>query len=170
MTVGWIAAKVMQARFEKAVRAEADAIASAGAQKGVFVSALLDQARKNLLERPRSWSQRVFSLKALHGFGFVMSSYQMFGRTIITNPNEFKGCHGQPAYKAVDSNGQVRLIPAHDPDGIQNPVTFAAAIFLSAFFVFLIAGATWSFFAARQQAKALDLQYNSCDESESEQK
>lgn len=50
----------------------------------------------------KSFSERLFSWRMLHGVMMTFSWCQMVGRTMVTNPfTSFQGCWTYPAYKSI---------------------------------------------------------------------
>ena len=72
---------------------------SAQSEDVVDIKEIEDNERTTVLAQ-KSFFERVFSLKMLHGFAFAFSWSQMLGRSFVTNPaTSFSGCFTYPAYK-----------------------------------------------------------------------
>jgi hypothetical protein len=83
----------------------------------------------------------------------------MLGRAFITNPTKWDGCQTYPAWKHLNPDGSIGLVPAHDPSfGIKNEVAFAAGITIPSILVFITIGLIWSCVASRFSKKDTLLQ------------
>lgn len=156
MTIGFGVIRYAQQQYQELVVRKADELATdekkASSAAGQTVRERLDQAMVALDNEPLTWRQRLFSLKALHGYLMTVAWYQMFGRLIITNPAKFDGCWTYPASKVPNDDGTFSLVPAVDPDYAFNKseTTFAVSVTVPALIVFAIVGVVWSIVASRR--------------------
>lgn len=75
-----------------------------------------NEARQNLIVK-KSFGDRFFSLRMLHGLLLSFSWAQMVGRIFVTNPfTSFNGCWTYPAYKTLDKTAVVYAV-----DGVSTP-------------------------------------------------
>lgn len=171
ITIGWPAIRFAKERFEKAVMKKADELQQdePSSKTRRPVSEIVSEARTQLLNAPRTWRERFFSLKALHGLFMTIAWYQMFGRLMVTDPVSWGECFTYPAFK--DPSGVVRLVPEIDPDySFQDSETsFALSVTIPSILVFIIVGLVWSVVAERKQAGSDTEMDSARDESESEQ-
>ena len=66
----------------------------------------IEKEEKGKILMNKSFSERLFSWRMLHGVMMTFSWCQMVGRTMVTNPfKSFQGCWTYPAYKSM--NGEV---------------------------------------------------------------
>lgn len=138
MVSGIIAIKAHKQRFRNAVLEKADELQRSKEKDSLTVSELTSLAEKQLLERPRSWKERLFSLKALHGYLMTFAWYQMAGRAGVTNPFDWEKCFAYPVYKNVGSNGELVLIPGITSEDITQQYLFATYIEVPAIIVLAI--------------------------------
>ena len=94
----------------------------------------------------KTFRERFFSLKALHGFCMTFSWYQMFGRTIVTNPAKWSGCWTYPCYKNT-----LEYIPTIDPNYSLNDNTFLIFITIPGVLILLLTGIVYSYCASRNK-------------------
>ena len=118
---------------------------------------LMQEAKLSLMNRRRTWQERFFSLKALHGLCMGFAWWQMAGRTIISNPfANYSRCNTYPVYKPGTSKGEAfQPVPAYDPDyKLSGSMWFALYITIPAVLIILAIGVGFSVVAAhRQQAE-----------------
>eukprot|EP01113_Clastostelium_recurvatum_P022459 TRINITY_DN2681_c0_g1_i2.p1 TRINITY_DN2681_c0_g1~~TRINITY_DN2681_c0_g1_i2.p1 ORF type:complete len:316 (+),score=74.86 TRINITY_DN2681_c0_g1_i2:218-1165(+) len=181
MTTGFGIIRYVQTRFAKDTLTRADELfdqyASASAlspasggetrpMKQQRPSELVAVACDQLLNAPRPWHKRFFSLKALHGLLMTIAWYQMAGRAMVTNPaKDWKGCWTYPAIK--DFNGTVTLVPEHDPSFFRNETMFFNLITWPSITFFILVGIAYSCIASRNQRKHPYTSSPSLDDSSS---
>eukprot|EP00698_Gefionella_okellyi_P004175 TRINITY_DN13894_c0_g1_i1.p1 TRINITY_DN13894_c0_g1~~TRINITY_DN13894_c0_g1_i1.p1 ORF type:complete len:317 (-),score=55.30 TRINITY_DN13894_c0_g1_i1:1017-1967(-) len=161
ITFGWISIYIHIRRFEanlwKRLEYSLKEALSFGAH--VDLAALRQAEIRNIVDN-KSFVQRLFSLKALHGIMFAFSWAQMLGRTVVTNPGRsWSGCWSYPAYKSV--TGQAVFVesidPSYFPMGETNfllMVTLPTVLIVLA--VAIIGSCCGSCFAAKRRAVAAD--------------
>eukprot|EP00567_Pseudictyota_dubia_P004344 CAMPEP_0197433386 /NCGR_PEP_ID=MMETSP1175-20131217/1277_1 /TAXON_ID=1003142 /ORGANISM="Triceratium dubium, Strain CCMP147" /LENGTH=336 /DNA_ID=CAMNT_0042961745 /DNA_START=229 /DNA_END=1239 /DNA_ORIENTATION=+ len=140
LTVGWIiiilykanveaaARKVVQRRLKERIlasRGKKVAEEEVGAESDdVDLAAMTNEARTEILEA-RTWYQRYFSLKALHGILFFASWFQIAGRIFATPVSGEYWCETYPVYKPVVSkenvDGTAHFVPFEDPNYDEKP-------------------------------------------------
>jgi hypothetical protein len=90
---------------------------------------LISSTKREIATAQRTWSQRMFSLKAAHGALMFMSYLNMVGRLFSSNQSGHFGCYTYHVYKPLDSykfNGTDRpiaFVPEDDPDRATLPWT-----------------------------------------------
>ncbi|PRP74858.1 hypothetical protein PROFUN_09558 [Planoprotostelium fungivorum] len=152
LTIGVIVISIDQARYQKELRRRVDDHFATKGHLDLSVSqveSLLAQEMK----AEKTWTQRLFSLKALHGACMVVAWYQMFGRAAVTNPykEEYK-CWTYPVAK--NGTGDLHYLPRHDPHyKIDDPVRFAIMVTGPLLVVIPTVGIIWSYLAARRDQK-----------------
>ena len=138
MTIGFCIIRAHQLKFQKNVLKIADTLPL---EKDEKISQLLNRARVEVLNTPRKWYQRLFSLKAAHGYLMAVAYYQMAGRAMVTNPfTSWEHCYVYPVYKELGSNGELVLLPGITEEEAHYQVTFALSITLPAVFTFALIG------------------------------
>ena len=113
----------------------------------------------------KTFVQRFFSAKALHGGLFFVSWFQICGRMFASDKSleEFT-CHTYPVYKPIHTregdytNVNITLVPNEDPEyerlpWANNEVGWALTTVFGSLAVAIVGGALWSFLAARSAAK-----------------
>jgi hypothetical protein len=114
ITIGWNAIKLytyrigeqVRSRVNKRINAMIGKSQSAQSEDVVDIKEIEDNERTAVLAQ-KSFFERVFSLKMLHGFAFAFSWSQMLGRSFVTNP--------------ATSN---KLLWMFYIPSLQNPITF----------------------------------------------
>lgn len=154
ITISFGIIRFAQARFQAAVVKKADELSVKAGPKQ-RPSELLDQAVLQIVTAPKTWRQRLFSLKAAHGYLMTLGWFMMAGRLLVTNPaTSWNGCWTYPAIKDVSRSGKIELVPADDPTFFANELSFFLSIALSSIFGIAIIGVIWSVCASWRQAKA----------------
>jgi len=117
----------------------------------------------------KTFSQRFFSLKSLHGILFFVSWMQIAGRMMFSGDGEF-ACRTFPVHKPIDAphipdeviinaqNNQLTLVHVHDPHWDElpwstGPVGWSLRIILASLIAALIGGALFSFYFAWRASK-----------------
>lgn len=115
-----------------------------------------DEERGKLL-KAKTFVERLFSYKTLHGMFMSFSWYQLAGRMMVTNPfTSFNGCWSYPAYKTEAMSGMVYPV-----DGVSTPAfpmeenKFLALITIPAVVSVLLVAvlSTYWFYKVDQKAK-----------------
>lgn len=119
---------------------------------------------KQTIADGKSWGQRIFSWKALHGCLMVASWYQIAGRlpSGSSKIGDFE-CYTYPAYKPVEgstkfnwkSGSPIQFLPMYDPTYYRlpwanNEVFFAVLGLFTPIILSLLIGAIVAFFAVRK--------------------
>merc|ERR1711934_656869 len=139
MVSGYSAIKVHQVKFQTKVNKLADELSEEKDYSLTKVSELLKMAKEELLSRPRKWYERLFSLKALHGYLMTLAWYQMAGRAGVTNPfNSWEHCYVYPVCKELGENGELILYSGITDEEKQQQLEFAAYIEIPAFIIFAV--------------------------------
>ena len=146
MTVGYCAIRPYQAQVRNKVILQADLLQQE--DPSVPLSKQLQIATEMVREEPRSWFQRLFSLKAVHGYFMTLAWYQMAGRAMVVNPFDgFRGCFAYPVYKNLGSNGELVLLPEVSEEDLHFQLTLATSVTIPAVFGFILIGATYALVA-----------------------
>eukprot|EP01126_Amoeba_proteus_P049083 TRINITY_DN5717_c0_g2_i1.p1 TRINITY_DN5717_c0_g2~~TRINITY_DN5717_c0_g2_i1.p1 ORF type:complete len:301 (-),score=33.09 TRINITY_DN5717_c0_g2_i1:137-940(-) len=156
LSIGWIAIKIHSQQMEQQSLRRVEEHLKASkltTLNSISLSALVVQ-EKQMIANNKSFAERFLSYKALHGFCMVMAWYQMFGRTIITNPTKNPDCWTYPAYKSA--TGVANFIPSIDPHyAFQGKETqFVLAVTLPAVALFLVVGLIFSYVGGRRASSA----------------
>jgi len=161
LTIGYPAIRAHQTRFAARIIEHATELQAGEDGKSRTVAEYCEEARRGLLNRPRTWRERFFSLKALHGYTMTWAWYNMAGRTMVTDVSEWSGCNTYPAFK--DPSGVVRLVPEIDPDYSFNTgeASFAIGVTLPAMLGFALFGIVWSVVAEKRQRAQAEAEMNS---------
>jgi hypothetical protein len=178
MTIGWVIIKFHEARMERlALAAVARSLADAPA--GPITSDGLTTASKQPLDLgarineekgriagSKTFVQRFFSIKALHGMIMFTSWINIVGRIFASNQSGDFTCHTYPVYKPLDTPdipdsasldvASLTLLPTHDPNYARLPwaklgtAGWGAALSLGPMAGAALIGAIVSYFAARK--------------------
>eukprot|EP01108_Squamamoeba_japonica_P009365 TRINITY_DN86_c0_g1_i1.p1 TRINITY_DN86_c0_g1~~TRINITY_DN86_c0_g1_i1.p1 ORF type:complete len:197 (+),score=20.68 TRINITY_DN86_c0_g1_i1:394-984(+) len=155
MTIAFVAIRVAQTRFAAACLEHADQMNAQSTTKQTIVEKVAE-AKRDLLQRPKTIKERLFSLKSLHGFFMTLAWYQMSGRAFVTDPfASWHGCSSYPAFK--DQTGAVHLMPEVDPNyAFQGTeVAFAGGVTIGAIVMIGGVGVIWAVVATRRQERKL---------------
>jgi hypothetical protein len=155
LTISWVIIKFHERSMHRQ--------ALANVQKNVAVNGLqgsLEQmiaAEMDRLAASKTFLQRFFSLKALHGILMFVSWINIAGRIFATRLSGDFTCHTYPVYKPLDTldNDQLILIPTHDPNYSRLPwaklglAKWGVVMLLAPLFGAALVGAAYSLVAAR---------------------
>jgi len=143
MVIGYCTIRFRQERIEKQIKLEADKLQSVNSS--MTVSQLLDSAKYNVINKPKTWYNRLLSLKAIHGYFMTLAWYQMAGRAGVTNPfDSWDHCYVYPVYKQLGSNGELVLLPGITDDDKTQQLVFFAYVTIPAVLLFAIIGILYS--------------------------
>jgi hypothetical protein len=181
LTIGWIIIKFHEARMERlALAAVAQSLAEAPAGPITSADASASKQPLNLAARigeekgriaaSKTFAQRFFSIKALHGMIMFTSWINIVGRIFASNQSGDFTCHTYPVYKPLDTPdipdtasldvSSLTLLPTHNPDHDKLPwaklgnVGWGAALSLGPMAGAALIGAIVSYFAARKARKS----------------
>lgn len=121
ITVGWNAIKLHMSRMAGEVRERVNEklnylVGKSSSEQTLDVKDLEDEARKSIIVK-KTFMERFFSLRMLHGIFMTFSWAQMVGRIFVTNPfTSWGGCWSYPAYKSIDMATPVQAV-----DSISSP-------------------------------------------------
>uniref|UniRef100_A0A7R9VIB9 Uncharacterized protein n=1 Tax=Pseudictyota dubia TaxID=2749911 RepID=A0A7R9VIB9_9STRA len=163
LTVGWIAIIIHKQKMERSaitlVHEKLLQQSSKGIDNESDLNQMLQDAKVEVAES-KTFKERFFSLKTLHGTLFFVSWMQITGRIFASNQSGDFTCHTYPVYKPINTaegdydNGNLTLVPTNDPDWDRLPwsngvVAWSMQIILGSLFGALAVGAIWSWRAAR---------------------
>ena len=160
LSLGWIAINFHQRGMErKAIANVQETMKITGVPVEDLVTEL--QNEKARIAASKSWFQRVFSLKALHGSLFVVSWFNIAGRVFATPVSEMnrRFCYTYPYYKPFYSgNTTLEPVPLYNPIEAELPwaktgdalwgIVMSFGLMAGCFLV----GAVYSFVAARSRS------------------
>eukprot|EP01125_Pyxidicula_operculata_P019421 TRINITY_DN704_c0_g1_i1.p1 TRINITY_DN704_c0_g1~~TRINITY_DN704_c0_g1_i1.p1 ORF type:complete len:261 (-),score=16.18 TRINITY_DN704_c0_g1_i1:55-837(-) len=148
LTIGWLVIRLHTQKMEEEAFRRIDTIVQS--QKISEPIAKLFAEQKMNIANEKTFKERLFSYKALHGLMMVFCWYQMLGRTMVTNPVPGPGCWTYPAFKS--SNGEAMFIPAEDPHyAFQGKeLSFILSVSIPSFIFFMLFGVVYSWVAARR--------------------
>jgi hypothetical protein len=170
LTIGWIAIVLHKQNMDLAATAlvqdrlvDSSTTANKGGDDVVNLGKMLKDAKADIAEA-KTFKQRFFSLKALHGISFFVSWMQITGRIFASNQSGDFTCYTYPVYKPIDTaagdfaDQNLTLVPANDPDYDSLPwangaVAWSLQIILGSLFGAAFVGAVWSYWAARKARK-----------------
>lgn len=170
LTLGWIAIIIHKQRMERAatvlVHERLLKNASRGVSDDTDLNQMLTDAKVEVSET-KTFKERFFSLKALHGTLFFVSWMQITGRIFASNQSGDFTCHTYPVFKPIDTpegdyaNGNLTLVPMNDPDWERLPwsggvVAWSMQIILGSLFGAIAVGAIWSWRAAKVAKRKKD--------------
>jgi hypothetical protein len=166
LSLGWIAINFHQIQLKTLVEKSLDKkIKADGIMGNTSLSELLQAETKHIVNS-RTFTQRFFSFKSLHGIMMVSSWGSIVGRLFASNQSGDFTCHTYPTYKQVefpqyggDNPSNLTFVPTHDPrfdrlpwsDG---PYEWAIRNIISTIFICIIVGAISSFISSRYKPKA----------------
>ena len=99
------------------------------------------------LDENKSFKDRFFSLKYLHGILMSFSWYQMAGRLVVTNPSDWGHCKSYPAYKCSPLtlvSGETTIV------GGLSQTTFIIIITIPAVIVILAVAIIYAYCASKK--------------------
>lgn len=114
----------------------------------------LVNSQKSQIASEKTFTQRLFSFKALHGMMMALSWWQLFGNAMARNVFHEFTCWTQPAWKNV-TNGVVEFVPLENPDykfsapGAE--MKFFSLVSAGTISSVIIVGILYSYFAARNR-------------------
>jgi len=112
LIIAWFLILVSKLLHQRKVEERADAkIRADGLGKATLAEVMKAESAKILQEQ--SFSQRLFSLKGLHGALMFVSWVNIMGRIFASNQSEFR-CYTAPAYKPITN--LTGFIPYSDPN------------------------------------------------------
>jgi len=164
MTIAWLLINIHQILMDKqAAHNVQEAIKLNGMGSNTSLEAML-KAEKGRIAASKTFRQRFFSIKALHGIIMFVSWINIAGRIFASNQSGDFTCHTYPVYKQIDTphfqgaDKPLTLVPVHDPDYARLPwaktglVGWGVAMSLGPFIGAAIVGAIYSLVAARKRA------------------
>ncbi|KAF6260707.1 hypothetical protein COO60DRAFT_1700173 [Scenedesmus sp. NREL 46B-D3] len=180
LTIGWIIIKFHEARMQRlalaaVARSLGDAPAGPITSGGISSKQPLDLAarideEKGRIAGSKTFVQRFFSLKALHGMIMFTSWINIVGRIFASNQSGDFTCHTYPVYKPLDTPdipdsasldvASLTLLPTHDPNYARLPwaklgtAGWGAALSLGPLAGAALVGAVVSYLAARKVRSA----------------
>jgi hypothetical protein len=113
ITIGWNAIKLYMSRFNDTLKEKINERLnymfgkSSSSDKALDIKEIESEEKMKLIVT-KSFKERFFSLRMLHGLLLTFSWAQMVGRIFVTNPfTSWNGCWSYPAYKTLEANAQV---------------------------------------------------------------
>jgi hypothetical protein len=163
MTLGWFAIVVHKGKMRLLVMETlTEKLQDTNGLQGSML--VLTANVQRTIECEKTFSQRFFSLKALHGSLMFVSWINIFGRIFASNQSGDFTCYTYPIYKPLDAidglnNKTCDLVPIHDPNYERLPwakttitgwalILSVGPLLLSAF-----VGAVWSFVVTKKETK-----------------
>ena len=174
LTIGWIiiviyrnsmdrqAQQLVQERLVE--KAKLGTIGGDGINGGddLDLSQMLNEAKMDVVNS-KTFVQRFFSLKALHGILFFTSWMQITGRIFASNQSGDFTCSTYPVFKPIDvpqvpdgAQDELTIVPTTDPDydrlpwAAAGPVAWTMQIILGSMFGAIVVGALISWRASKQ--------------------
>lgn len=180
LTIAWLVIVVYRERMTAhAVDLAQKRIANHGIPAGSTLHDIITEARIYLSNR-KTFVQRLFSLKAMHGSLFFVSWFNIAGRIFASNQSGDFTCHTYPVYKPINTkhlqgkSANLTFVPARDPDYARLPwasgITNWSLLVIGGSFLFAaVVGVVWSFVAGRRAKNVEvenDLYMNAVDADE----
>ena len=174
LTIGWMIIVVyrngMDRKAQKLVQERVVEKAKLGIvydtdNEDLDLTKMLNEAKMDVVNS-KTFAQRFFSLKALHGILFFTSWMQITGRIFASNQSGDFTCHTYPVYKPIDApqvpdsaQDELTIVPTTDPDyarlpwAAAGPVAWTMQIILGSMFGAIFVGAIISWRASRKAQK-----------------
>mmetsp|Transcript_126423 Transcript_126423/g.178453 ORF Transcript_126423/g.178453 Transcript_126423/m.178453 type:complete len:341 (-) Transcript_126423:22-1044(-) len=168
LSIGWIAILIYKNGIEKkAMKLAQEELVEMNADKtkdgNVDLQSLLQDCTTKVLKQ-KTWKERYFSLKTLHGVFFFMSWFQITGRMFASNQSGDFTCYTYPVYKPIDTpqagdnTDVIKLVPTNDPnwDSLpwsNSPLGFSMMTILGSMAFAVVAGAIWTYFDVRKDLR-----------------
>merc|ERR1712137_509152 len=147
MTSGFCAIRAHIKRRREQVLARAEQLQSR--QDNTPLRELVKEAGEQLSQQPRTWRQRLFSLKALHGYLMALAWYQMAGRAMVVNPfASYDGCYAYPVYKSLGEDGELGLLPPVSEEDIDSQIKLATFVTIPIVILFAVIGISYALIAS----------------------
>lgn len=175
LTIGWIVIVVYRNGMDRQAQhlvqdrlVEKAKLGTSGddmTNEDLDLSKMLDEAKMDVVNS-KTFAQRFFSLKALHGILFFTSWMQITGRIFASNQSGDFTCHTYPVFKPIDApqvpdsaQDELTIVPTTDPDydrlpwAAAGPVAWTMQIILGSMFGAIIVGALISWRASKKAQK-----------------
>mmetsp|Transcript_34690 Transcript_34690/g.101958 ORF Transcript_34690/g.101958 Transcript_34690/m.101958 type:complete len:348 (-) Transcript_34690:110-1153(-) len=194
LTVGWIvivvyrsgmdrkAQQLVQERLVEKTKLGTPPIGDTtdGGQEDLDLTKMLNDAKMDIVNS-KTFVQRFFSLKALHGILFFTSWMQITGRIFASNQSGDFTCHTYPVYKPIDApqvpegaEDELTIVPTTDPDydrlpwAAAGPVAWTMQIILGSMFGAIVVGGlvSWRASVKAQRISGESRNSSSADSSE----
>jgi len=161
LAIGWFIVIIYRQNMDRIATDIAMQRISSNLTKGATDSTRIINAIKGELADSRSFSQRMFSLKTLHGLLMTVSWVNIAGRIPFSNPGGLKfACYTYPAYKPIAwknqdyRNESLTLVEVNDPnyDNLPwsgGPALWASIINIGSLSGFILIASIWSYVASR---------------------
>jgi len=177
LTVGWMAIVVHRNGMDRQARTVVQERLLEKAKLGTLgddanggedfdLSKMLDDAKTDVVNS-KTFVQRLFSLKALHGTLFFVSWMQITGRIFASNQSGDFTCHTYPVYKPIDApqvpegaDEELTIVPTEDPDydrlpwAAAGPVAWTMQIIVGSLVGAVVVGGIVSWRASVQARRA----------------
>jgi hypothetical protein len=118
LVIGWVVINFHQVILYKKAVAHVESKLAAGTKVGL--AAMIQEAKDSIQAR-KTFYERLFSLKTLHGVLMFTSWINIAGRVFVTPINYDFECFTYPAYKPINTsenqglNQPLKLVPEADP-------------------------------------------------------
>lgn len=176
MIIGWFIIKLHQNQMLSRAHDLVDAWLKEEKMKGRTVAVAIEEAKAQIA-MAKTWAQRVFSYKGVHGMLMVLSWFNIAGRIWFTKVDTEFTCYTYPVFKAVnapyyDTFGMElegmppQLVPLERPEGKEGPWKKVpgkeVGWFFISFFIPVLAalfiGMGYSVWAARKEGETLKVE------------
>jgi len=161
LTVGWIVIIFHMNNVNRAATAmvQQQIIENGGISKGSSISKMIARAKTEIADS-KTWMQRFFSLKSLHGILFFASWNNLAGRIFASNQSGDFTCHTYPVYKPIDTpkyqgeGENITLVPEDDPNYDNLPwndmTTWVLMTIVGSLVIAAVFGIIYSYFSSRK--------------------
>eukprot|EP00171_Calliarthron_tuberculosum_P003311 IDg3311t1 len=160
LTIAWLAIVIYRVQMTgRAIDLAQIRVAKHGIPANSSLRNIISSARADIANS-KTFVQRLFSLKALHGSLFFVSWFNIAGRIFASDQSGNFECHTYPVHKPIGTN-ILKLVSARDPNYARLPwasgiVNWGLMVIGGAFLFAVIVGVIWSFVAGKRSKKIPD--------------
>jgi len=160
LSIGWFIVIIYRQNMDREATNIAIQRVKSNATNGAEDTPQLINKIKGELADSRTFSQRLFSLKTLHGLLMVTSWVNIAGRVPFSDQSGNFSCYTYPAYKPIAwkdkdyRNEPLTLVEVHDPDydrlpWSNGPALWASIINIGSLAGFILVAVIWSYVASK---------------------
>jgi hypothetical protein len=165
MTIAWFLIVLHQQKMTKQATLNVQETIKQTGLNGDLAEAI--QQEKKHIAASKTFAQRMFSYKAVHGMLMFTSWFNIVGRIFASNQSGDFTCYTYPVYKPIDTkhfNGTsypMTPVPALDPDYARLPwakmgnEVWAVLLLFGPLAAAAIVGAVWSLVASRRRTHVI---------------
>jgi len=163
LAIGWFIIVIYKQKINRKALDLVDKRLTEGTVEIKNLEQMINEAKGDIITQ-RTFKERLFSLKSLHGILFFSSWYSIAGRIFASNQSGDFTCHTYPVYKPINTpefEGKDKnwtLLPEANPNYAELPwsngeVEWSFMMLGLSYLAAILVGAACSFFFARRDTK-----------------